>query len=112
MITANLFAFQTFYVNSNRNGSAYIEIRTYPMNTLVHRIPTSGEFSIYQSYNVQHMVFGLESEFYYEATCYAHSNSTPTYFDSDNIIFEYGTGSETFQIDISGIIPDDPPAGY
>ncbi len=112
LLAGSLMGFsQTFYVNTNRDGVAYIEIRTYPAGELVYRIPASGTFNIYWSWNVQQIQYGLDNETVYQATCFAHGNTSPTYYDSDSIIIGYTTGPVTFQIDISGKVPDDPPGG-
>ena len=111
LLAGSLMAFsQTFYVNTNRDGVAYIEIRTYPTLVLVARIPASGTFDIYSSYNVSQVKHALDEYTVYKATCFAEGNTTPTYYDTDSIIFGYTTGAVTFQIDISGRMPDDPPA--
>ena len=114
LLAGSLMGFTfTMHTNTNYDGNAYIEIRYYPSGELERRIPpVSGYFTIITTSNNTQYANGLDEYQVYTATIYAHRTvGGVTYTDTESVQFGYTSSPHTFTIDLSGKVPDDPPAG-
>jgi hypothetical protein len=110
LLTGSLMAFQqSINVTTNYDGYAYIEISEIGKDG--ERIPSEGDFNITtSSNNTQTSSNGLDEETAYTATVYAHRYQGGVIItDSDSQNFTYATGPITLNVDLSGLVPDDPP---
>ena len=103
-LAGSLMAFTIdIYTYTNRTGTATVEITEYYSG---NEWDTVGPYTIVTNSNNYQESADLPSQYYYKATLTAYNG-----YAYVTQVRYFNTASITFNVDLSGTIPDDPPAG-
>lgn len=106
LLAGSLMGFTiTIHTITNRTGNASVEISNYYTGYVYD---TVGPYNIVPNSNNTQESSQLSSQYYYKATLTAYNGYA---YVTQVRYFNVNTESITFNVDLSGTEPDDPPAG-